>query len=73
MDKAMEELREEMKREAWEEEQLERKLRTDYEFAFEYFAEIHNLDSAINDIKQFVEDMNKYGWEMTPLEAFDAV
>jgi hypothetical protein len=66
-----EEMREDMRQEAYEEEKAEQLMYRDYEFAYEQMA--LDEDSTIKELLDAVVTLNRYGWEVTACELLDTI
>ena len=67
----MEEFRNDMLQEAREDEYHENKMRSDEDYALEYFQ--GDLCSIVEDIMEVQKSLNEYGWGFTLQEIMDTV
>ncbi len=66
----MEELRQDMLDEARQEEYIESRLRTDFDYAIERVNFDFELQDAYEKFKEAADMLREYGHEMSPLDVF---
>jgi hypothetical protein len=66
-----EELYQEMKEEAYREESHDKKMATDYDYALRSLA--ISEDSSIRELKDAVDTLNKYGWDLKESDILDTI
>ena len=66
-----EELRQEMMEDCRRDELEDNAMRRDYEYAWDKLAAHHEIEDAVEAIKDFIKDMEDYGWEVYVSDVFD--